>query len=221
MRIVVALLAATFRLTPALAEENTNGPTAEKARRHYEKTLQLLHGYKTKWALDEVKKADKEDGGHCLAGQNQMIKYGGEFGDRKAAEQAADEMSAQAQGPRDTALAHYQFAVVLMDEGLQKQKKELFARSHDEITKALAAAANSPARVLRGRQSARAVAARRRSQSQIRAVCENGDRGRRGPPARAALHRPCRAGPRPRTPIRRKLPQMNRLAVTVASLRLL
>jgi thiol-disulfide isomerase/thioredoxin len=154
MRIVVTLLAAAFVLTPVLSQrtiaqektgqENSSGPTAEKARKHYEKALQLLHEHKTEWVLDEFKKADKEDGGHCLACQKQMIKYGEELGDWKAAELAADEMVAEAQGGRDTAVAHYQFAVVLMNEGLQKQKKELFARSHDEITKALAAAANFP-----------------------------------------------------------------------------
>jgi len=154
MRIAVTLLAATFVLTLVISrvttaqektgQEKTEGPTAEKARKHYEKALQLLHEHKTEWVLDEFKKADKEDGGHCLACQKQMIKFGSEYGDWKAAELAADEMVAEAQGGRDTAVAHYQFAVVLMNEGLQKQKKELFGRSHDEITKALAAAANFP-----------------------------------------------------------------------------
>jgi thiol-disulfide isomerase/thioredoxin len=149
MRILVTLLAATFVVAPILAQEKTGqlstaGPTGEKGRKHYEKAQQFLHDHKTEWALDEFKKADKEDGGHCLACQKQMIKFGSEFGDWKAAELAADEMVVEAQGPTDTAVAHYQYAVVLMHEGLQKQKKELFARSHDEISKALAAAANFP-----------------------------------------------------------------------------
>src|SRR4029077_11668027 len=41
-------------------------------------------------------------------------------------------------------IAHYQFAVVLLDEGQQRHKEELFARAHEEITKALAAASNFP-----------------------------------------------------------------------------
>ena len=45
---------------------------------------------------------------------------------------------------RETAIAHYQVAIVLMEEGLQKHKDELFARTHDELTKALAAYASFP-----------------------------------------------------------------------------
>jgi len=47
------------------------------------------------WALDSFKKADKEDGGNCLACQKQMIKYGRELGEWKAAELAVEEMVSQ------------------------------------------------------------------------------------------------------------------------------
>jgi len=67
-----------------------------------------------------------------------------QYRDWKAAELAAEEMVGEAKGDRDTAIAHYQFAVVLLEEGLQKQKEELFARTQDEIAKALAAYANFP-----------------------------------------------------------------------------
>ena len=95
-------------------------------------------------AVDEFKKADKQDGGHCHPCQKQMIKYGAELGEWKDAELGAQEMIADAQGDKDIALAHYQLAVVLMNEGQQKHKDEMYARGHDEITKALAAAANFP-----------------------------------------------------------------------------
>jgi thiol-disulfide isomerase/thioredoxin len=133
-----------FVLLPVLAQEKTDGPTDEKARKTYEKAQKSLHEHRTEFALDDFKKADKQDGGHCLACQKQMIKYGRELGEWKTAELAAEEMAAQAQGPKDTALAHYEFAVVLMDEGLQKHKEEIFARAHEEITKALAAFSNFP-----------------------------------------------------------------------------
>jgi thiol-disulfide isomerase/thioredoxin len=73
-----------------------------------------------------------------------MIKYGLEYDDWKGAEIAAQEMVGEAQGKRDTALAHYQFAVVLVSESLHKHKDELFTRAHDELGKALAASANFP-----------------------------------------------------------------------------
>ena len=42
------------------------------------------------------------------------------------------------------AVGHYEFAIVLMQEGVQKHKDEFFARAHEEIAKALAAHANFP-----------------------------------------------------------------------------
>jgi len=144
MRIVRLSLALLFVLPPVLAQEKTDGPTDEKARKTYEKAQKSLHEHKTEFALDDFKKADKQDGGHCLDCQRQMIKYGRELGDWKAAELAAEEMVAEAQSARDTAISHYQFAVILMEEGLQKHKEEIFARAHEEISKSLAAYSNFP-----------------------------------------------------------------------------
>ena len=73
-------------------------------------------------AVDEFKKADKQDGGHCHPCQKQMIKYGAELGEWKDAELGAQEMIADAQGDKDIALAHYQLAIVLMNEGQQSMR---------------------------------------------------------------------------------------------------
>ena len=131
-------------LMPVSAQEKSGGPTNEKARKTYESALKSLRERKTEWALDDFKKADKQDGGHCLDCQKQMIKYGRELGDWKAAELAAEEMVAEAHGAKDTAVSHYQLAVVLMEEGLQKHKDEIFARAHEEIGKSLDAYSNFP-----------------------------------------------------------------------------
>jgi len=131
-------------LTPAAAQEIKDGPANEKAQKTYKDALKKSHEKEAEEALEKFKKADKQDDGHCLACQKQMIKYGVEYGDWKAAELAAEEMVGEAKGDRETALAHYLYAGVLMEEGLQKHKEELFARTHDEITKALAAYANFP-----------------------------------------------------------------------------
>jgi thiol-disulfide isomerase/thioredoxin len=148
MRFAGVSMALVFVLAPAVAQEKTDGPTDEKARKTYEKAQKSLHDRNKEWALDDFRKADKQDGGHCLACQKLMIKYGLELGEWKTAELGAEEMVARAQGQRDTAIAHYQFAAVLMQEALEKHKEELFSRAHEECTKALAAAANFPDAVL-------------------------------------------------------------------------
>jgi thiol-disulfide isomerase/thioredoxin len=85
-----------------------------------------------------------------------MLKYGVELEDWKTAELAVNEMIADAQGQRDTAIAHYQAATLYFREGLDKHKEEFFARCHDEAGKSLAAYSNFPdAIVLDGQALAR------------------------------------------------------------------
>jgi thiol-disulfide isomerase/thioredoxin len=131
-------------LTAVAAQQTSDGPTDEKAQKTYQDALKLLQEGRKDFAVDGFKKADKQDGGHCLACQKKMIKYGIEVGDWKAAELASEEMVAEAKDPRETAVAHYQFGVVLLDEGSQKHKDEYFSRAHGELTKALAAYASFP-----------------------------------------------------------------------------
>jgi len=144
MRWVRVSVVAAFVLTPAFAQDIPDGPSNEKAQKTYKQAMQMLQERQKAWALDEFKRADKQDGGHCLACQRQMIKYGTELGDWKTAELATEEMLAAAQGDKATARAHYQCALVFLEEGMQKHKDEFFARSHDELVKALAAFANFP-----------------------------------------------------------------------------
>jgi len=128
-----------------VAQENTDAPTNDKAQRTYRDALGFLHDHhSTLLALDEFKKADKQDGGHCVACQRQMVKLGTELGDWKSADLGAEELIGEAQGNQKIALAHYQYAVLLMNEGIERHKDECFSRGHDELGKALAAYANFP-----------------------------------------------------------------------------
>lgn len=146
MRLSSILIASAIFAAPTLAQTTASeGPTDEKAKKTYEHALEEAKSTRNLvFALDDFKKADKQDGGHCKACQKLMLKYGVELGEWKTAEQGATEMVADAKEPRDVALAHYQFAVLLNTEGKQRHKDELFARAHDEATKALAAVPNFP-----------------------------------------------------------------------------
>ena len=130
------------------AQDTTGGPTNPKAQKTYQGGLEELRMHMTGAALGSFKKADKQDGGHCVACQKQMIKYGAELGDWKTAEIAAEEGVAEAQGDINVALAHYEFGMVLMKEGQTRHKGEFFARAHDEFTKALASVSNFPNAIL-------------------------------------------------------------------------
>jgi thiol-disulfide isomerase/thioredoxin len=144
MRYAGTILLLAFTMTSLWAQEPGEGPSDEKAKKTYKEAIDYLNKHMPEPALDSFKKADKQDGGHCLACQRKIIKYALEFRDWKAAETAAGEIVADAQGDKNTALAHYQLGLVLMSEALDKHKDDLFSRAHDEMTKALAAAPNFP-----------------------------------------------------------------------------
>src|SRR6476469_5575079 len=151
--VAVALLLAGMAL-PLLGQDK-DGPQDAKAQKTYNEGMESLGHHRISDALDKFKKADKQDGGHCLGCQKKMIKYGAELGEWKIAELAGEEMVAQAQGD-DVAVAHYQLGTVLMSEALSRHKDDLYSRVHDEMTKALAAHDNFPSAVyLDGRALAR------------------------------------------------------------------
>ncbi|HTA23722.1 MAG TPA: redoxin domain-containing protein [Terriglobales bacterium] len=144
MRYSWIVLVSACAATLLSGQEKTDGPTTEKAQKTYKEAMDDLHRHMYGAAIESFKKADKQDGGHCLACQKKMIQYGIELRDWKTAETAAAEVVSQVEGARNAAVAHYQFGMVLMNEALDKHKDEFFARAHEEMTKAVAAAPNFP-----------------------------------------------------------------------------
>ena len=145
MRHVFVLLIVSCA-APLLAQQ-PDGPTNEKAQKTYKQALEYLRERDRMVALDAFKKADKQDGGHCLACQMKMIKYGLELRDWKTAELAATERVEGAQDNKEVAIAHYTLGMVLMNEALDKKKDDFFLRVHDEMAKAVATYPNFPAAV--------------------------------------------------------------------------
>ena len=138
-------------------------------------------------AFESFKKADKQDGGRCQACQKQIIKCGMELGDWKAAETAAEEMVEEAQGATNLALAHYEFGMVLMSEGLGRHKDEPYERAHDEMTKALAAAANFPMAVYNDGLALAHLNQDAAAKARFEQFVQDGAGGRSPPAAGAAL----------------------------------
>ena len=146
-QIALALILVCVVGTTGAQEKSADGPTNEKAQKTYQEALHQLHERHHDFALDAFKKADKQDSGHCIGCQREMMKYGIELADWKTAELAGEEMISEGKTGKDLALAHYQMGIVLLNEGFARHKDDIFNRCHDEMTKALAAAANFPAAV--------------------------------------------------------------------------
>lgn len=124
--------------------QSGDGPTDAKAQKTYAQAQDWLKHRDRGAALEFFKKADKQDGGHCVACQKEMIRLGPELGDFKAADEAAQEMIAEAKDPRSAAMAHDERPTVLMREAASKNKEEIYAEADKEYKAALAAYANFP-----------------------------------------------------------------------------
>lgn len=130
---------------PARPQEDSSGlPSNEKAQKTYQDALKHLQKHEDENALEAFKKADKQDGGRCRACQVRVVKYATELHDWKAAENAVSELLAEVTTPREIAIMHYQSGMVLLEEGIDRHKDEVFSRSHEEFLKALATAPNFP-----------------------------------------------------------------------------
>lgn len=147
MRDLILALGLAFLVTPVPAQEPTPGPTSEKAQKTYKEGIAYLQRRLTDAALDDFKKADKQDDYHCRACQKMMLKCAMELGDWKVAEQAASEMAEQAGGGKNSAIGHYNLGMVLMNEAMARRQEKLFSRIHEEMGKALAAYAEFPSAV--------------------------------------------------------------------------
>lgn len=126
--------------------QQADGPTNPKAQKTYRTALDWLQRHNEASAADSFKKADKQDGGHCRACQQQMVKLGLHVGDYKAARLAAQEMVAEAPATdaRSVALAHYDLASVDLREALDKNKADMYLEAEKECKAALAAYGNFP-----------------------------------------------------------------------------
>ena len=121
-----------------LGAQHAPGPSTPNAQKSYEQGMKYLEQQNTLAALDEFRKADQLEGGRCPACQDQIIKYGVQLREWKAAEAAAQEQIAAAKGAKDMALAHHQLATILSEEGVARQSRDAFERAHKELTKAIA-----------------------------------------------------------------------------------
>ena len=148
MRFFLVTLIFFCTFPPAIAQDDVPGPSDPKAQKTFKQAKEYLQHHMTDSALDDFKKADKQDHSQCVACQQMMLKYGIALHDWKAAETGAEELVAEARGARNLALAHHDLGIVLMYEGMDNKKEDLFTRAHEQLTQALVAFPNFPDAVL-------------------------------------------------------------------------
>lgn len=88
-------------------------------------------------ALDDYRKANKQDGGHCTECLNRAYNLAMKTGAYKDAVSVAQDLLPLAQNDADRAAAHFRLGVALQREATDEKKDQIFTQSCDEFKAAL------------------------------------------------------------------------------------
>jgi len=123
------LVAGGAAQTPTVAPQGTpatqsSGPADPKAKKTYDDALKLLKEHQEVFALDGFRKADKQDGGHCIPCEFQAWKAAVEIRDFKAAREQSEAIFTHVTNPRDKAQAQIMLGRACLAEGIYGKHSE-------------------------------------------------------------------------------------------------
>ena len=112
-------------------------PTDPKARHTFADAIEWLkHGDKAA-AIDDFRKANRQDGGHCQECLRRAYSLANSIADYKAAADIAREWLQAAQNDTGRGRSHYLIGTALQREGMVNKKDKWFTDSCDEFKTAL------------------------------------------------------------------------------------
>jgi thiol-disulfide isomerase/thioredoxin len=127
-----AVLHASDAVSPKPGE-----PTDPKARKTFASAIDWQkHGEKNA-AIDDFRKANKQDGGHCSECLRRAYSLAMDIGAFKDAGSIVRDWLPIAGNDRDRAALHYRLAAALQFQGINDKKEKYFAESGDEFKTAL------------------------------------------------------------------------------------
>jgi len=149
--IAAALLAVIFGAVPSASRAiqpdaakpdapKPGEPTDPQARKSYASAIDWVKNREYGIALDEFRKANKQDGGHCWQCLNRAYGLAVKLGAYKDAVAIARDMVAAAPFDPDKAYTHFELALALQQQGLYEKKdkqQQCFSESSDEFKSAL------------------------------------------------------------------------------------
>lgn len=128
--LVVCLAASLF------GQDSAAPPIDKKAQKSYQLAQEQLEKRNQRLALWYFRDANKQDGGHCLPCQEQMVRIGLVTKDWKAVEDGASGMVSEVQEPKQQAVAHYYLGLALLNEDDDNHQNDLLTHAHAEFSKA-------------------------------------------------------------------------------------
>jgi thiol-disulfide isomerase/thioredoxin len=112
-------------------------PTDPKARKTFAGALDWEQHRAYNEALEDFRKANKQDGGHCAECLVRAYKLAIKLGAYKDAEQVARDMLPLATSDADRGNAHFALAMCLQQQGVKEKKDQILLESSDEFKAAL------------------------------------------------------------------------------------
>jgi thiol-disulfide isomerase/thioredoxin len=112
-------------------------PTDPKARKTFEGAIDWEKRRAYNEALEDFRKANKQDGGHCMECLVRAYKLAIKLGAYKDAEQVARDMLPLASSDADKGNAHFALAMCLQQHGIKEKKDQFLDESSDEFKTAL------------------------------------------------------------------------------------
>jgi thiol-disulfide isomerase/thioredoxin len=142
--VVLALLVFVLHLDAQGTQQapKPGEPTNPKARKTYQDALDLQKQRSYAWAINDFRKANQQDGGHCAECLSRAYSLALEIGAYKDAADISRERLAAATTPTEQAMAHYQLGIALQRQGLNEKKDKCFEDSCGEFKTVLGSAPN-------------------------------------------------------------------------------
>jgi len=112
-------------------------PTDPKARKTYEGAIDWEKHKFYDSALEDFRKANKQDGGHCFECLRRAYRLAVKLDAYKDAVAIARDLLPLAQTDSDKGSVHYRLATALQEQGIKDKKDQYFQESSDEFKTAL------------------------------------------------------------------------------------
>jgi thiol-disulfide isomerase/thioredoxin len=131
------------------AADTPAGPTDPKAQKTFAEAQKKLSDRPTRLAKEEalelLKKADKQDGHHCVACEKQIISMAIQGGDFKLAIEAGTDLLSNAKTPYEMATARAYRGIAELKQGQIDHKQSQYAAADQDFQAALKVSPNSSA----------------------------------------------------------------------------
>jgi thiol-disulfide isomerase/thioredoxin len=114
-----------------------NGPADAKAKKTYDQAIKLLNDHQGIFALDGFRKADKQDGGHCVPCELQAWIAAIDVQEYKAAREESVALLDRASSPGDKAQAQFLLGQAWLGEGMLKKHDKAFEAADAAFQQAL------------------------------------------------------------------------------------